>query len=471
METLFLSLEKLFIEGIFLTIPDSFFVFSFAFLLSGFKEKYLVKKILLCSIFIAFIDISFRLFFEGSGLNPFVLTLFVIVFLRCIFKIDFISAIASSLISLMLVFILQMLYFGSLVYFLKIDTSIFASSSNLLLKITFSYIYFAISSMLLFIIYKKNLMIINLNKNHLFAKIKNTYVSEYLDNVKIVLIFLIPTIVLLILNFSIHYHAAFNNIEVSSIPYLAINSFALIVSNILIIFLIKKIIKLKHYKLDWKVQQHYLNDVNELLKRMREQKHGFINHMNIILGLINLDEYDDAKKYLLNIHQIISTTNNVISVDNPTLSALLNVKAKIAENKNIKFDVNVDMDIDLSQIKFMAFEICEAIGNIIDNAFEATYELKKENRYVKINISCNSELYVFDIQNTGKTIPPHIIDRLFEEGFTTKVHENQDHGFGLYISKKIIEYHNGKIEAESKNSKTSFKIYIPKVIKNEFKAS
>jgi sensor histidine kinase regulating citrate/malate metabolism len=248
-----------------------------------------------------------------------------------------------------------------------------------------------------------------------------------------------------------------------------ISSIALIVFNIIMIVLIRKIITLRHYKIEWATQQNYLNDVNELLKRLRSQKHGFINHINVVYGLLTLKQYDEAKEYLAGIHETVTTKANVISIENPTLSALLNVKAKIAEGQDIRFEVNVTDD--LSKLNFKAFEICDAIGNIINNAIEATSKLSIPSRMVKVSIYSEGNYYVFNIENTGKTIPKEIIDKIFEEGFTTKSFENGDHGFGLYITKSIVECYLGKIQVSSQNGLTSFKIYLPKVINNEIKIS
>ena len=50
------------------------------------------------------------------------------------------------------------------------------------------------------------------------------------------------------------------------------------------------------------------------------------------------------------------------------------------------------------------------------------------------------------VQDTGKGIDPTVKDRLFEK-FSTKSEKGL--GLGLYISKKIIEAHDGKIWAEN----------------------
>jgi len=87
------------------------------------------------------------------------------------------------------------------------------------------------------------------------------------------------------------------------------------------------------------------------------------------------------------------------------------------------------------------------ISNLIDNAYkftengDITVRIKKEiyNQQVKISI-----------QDEGKGIDKEILPKLFTK-FTTKSESGT--GLGLYISKKIIEAHGGKIWVHNNNNK------------------
>lgn len=468
-----INLKRLLFEGFFFTIPDAIIMACISFLIFGLKENLSIKRLFVYALFALSGYITARMFFEPEGLHILVYLLLNIVLFKYIFSINYRISIILNAVIVIFSAILQLIFFSLVSLILKLDVNSLINPISpflFVLKFILYYIYFIITALILYMIHRKNFVLFDLKKFKLFYNTKfSNYKEEYVDNIKSLLLVLFPTSIFIILNFVLYYFQAFNCIEISSIPYLAINCIALIISNILMIYLVKKVTNLKHYKTEWKTQQKYLEDINNLLKRLREQKHGFINHMNIIYGYLTIKKYDEAKKYLENIQQVVATTNNVLTVQNPSLNALLNVKAKIAESKNIKFEVNVDDN--LSQLNFKVFEMGEAIGNIIDNAIEATYEQEVENRHVKINIYSDKNYYVFDIQNSGKTIPQDILGKIFEEGFTTKNYEHGEHGLGLYISKKIIEYNNGKIEVESKDNWTSFKIFLPKVIKNEFRAS
>lgn len=103
-------------------------------------------------------------------------------------------------------------------------------------------------------------------------------------------------------------------------------------------------------------------------------------------------------------------------------------------------------------------ELSQVWTNIINNALQAS------------NNKCNIEIeYLFEnsnhiisIQNDGPEIPKDIIDKIFDEFFTTKK-RGEGTGLGLNIVKKIIEKHNGNIKCTSNSDVTKFIISIPKI--------
>jgi len=96
--------------------------------------------------------------------------------------------------------------------------------------------------------------------------------------------------------------------------------------------------------------------------------------------------------------------------------------------------------------------ITQVIYNLLDNALKFTSDgvvsidlaIKKEYKERK----GEEELLVVSIQDTGSGIDPEIFPRLFTK-FTSRSFSGT--GLGLYISKNIIEAHDGKIWAQNNN--------------------
>ncbi|MCB0832224.1 MAG: response regulator [Bacteroidetes bacterium] len=101
--------------------------------------------------------------------------------------------------------------------------------------------------------------------------------------------------------------------------------------------------------------------------------------------------------------------------------------------------------------------ISQVMINLINNAAQS----KSTGCRVVIRTSLNGENAVVEVSDNGDGIPPDVLPKIFEPGFTTKdLHEGT--GLGLSISMEIMKRHNGKIEVESEKGKGStFSLHFP----------
>ena len=108
-------------------------------------------------------------------------------------------------------------------------------------------------------------------------------------------------------------------------------------------------------------------------------------------------------------------------------------------------------------------ELNQVWTNLIHNALQAM-----ENQgTLRIDVSQQDTKVLVSITDSGKGIPPEVITRIFEPFFTTKI-AGEGSGLGLDIVRKIIEKHQGKIEVESVPGKTTFTVYLPININEDF---
>lgn len=118
----------------------------------------------------------------------------------------------------------------------------------------------------------------------------------------------------------------------------------------------------------------------------------------------------------------------------------------------IKLDIEKGLKIYADKTK-----LHNVFWNLIKNAEEA---LNSEKSKIFVKVRRNSENLLFEIKDTGKGMPEHIKENIFELG--TTFGKANGTGFGLASVKKIVESHSGKISFESKEGKgTSFYITIP----------
>jgi signal transduction histidine kinase len=103
-------------------------------------------------------------------------------------------------------------------------------------------------------------------------------------------------------------------------------------------------------------------------------------------------------------------------------------------------------------------QMTRAIQNVIINALQAAAEKKGS-----VTVSCLRKDFYVDVrvEDTGLGITPAQMAKIFDPYFTTKQGKSGT-GLGLYITKKVVEDHNGSIKVDSTPQVgTGFTIRLP----------
>lgn len=224
---------------------------------------------------------------------------------------------------------------------------------------------------------------------------------------------------------------------------------SIVLLNGFIVFRDFNILNKHNYKYD--MMQKSLEQMEKLNNTLRAQRHDFMNHLQIVYSLMEMEEYEEARNYIDKVFNDIQKVNKVLKTSNPAVNALLQAKLLYAEKKGINMEVAVTSQ--LKDLKMPSWEFCRVLGNIIDNGIYAL-QSKDINRILQVELYEDIKMYRFRIKNNGPEIPKDIKNRLFEGGFTTKGQAGE--GMGLYIVKELIESYGGSISVCSDENITVF---------------
>ena len=200
------------------------------------------------------------------------------------------------------------------------------------------------------------------------------------------------------------------------------------------------------------ITNSFLEKKNEELKKI---KHDYGSQISYLYGLHLMKKYDklgDALKNIINDNSAISSEVDVINKPN---SSIAEIVYGIDHNGiNIIINDEIDFnDIDISEIDYQ-----RVISNILRNSVTAL----DGKGIIEVTTYYSIKSIIVKIKNNGPKIDESIIDKIFQSGFTTKENTNKENGFGLSITKEIIERNNGSISVKSNDSFTEFKIKFPK---------
>jgi len=233
--------------------------------------------------------------------------------------------------------------------------------------------------------------------------------------------------------------------------------FCLLVVLILAVCMALVLILYKRQRLQLLQLQESLQNLEQLNYELRSARHDYLNHLQVVYGLLELEEYEDLKNYLAPVYKGIMKTGKALKTSKPALNALLKAKMEEAEGKQI--DVYVEVKSDLKQFLVEDWQLCKVLSNLIDNAMTVLLE-KESERKLEIDINEDREYYRFSVSNNGKPIPKECQDIIFKRGFSTKKEEG--HGMGLAIVSDIVKENKGSISVSSTEEKTEFSVSFRK---------
>lgn len=220
-----------------------------------------------------------------------------------------------------------------------------------------------------------------------------------------------------------------------------------------------------HNRAEYTKLMEDLTGTRYLVDSMRANNHDFTNKLHVILGLIQMEMYEEAISYIENITIVQRTTISKImkAVSVPAVAALLIGKTARAAELNAKFVFREGCIYSNTDMALPSEMLVTIIGNLIDNAFEAMnerdddYDTQKE---LLFGIYSKTGAVLITVDDTGGGIPKENLEKIFENGFSTK---GTGRGTGLYQVKNIVEGLGGTITVESQEGiGTSFSVSFRK---------
>ena len=201
------------------------------------------------------------------------------------------------------------------------------------------------------------------------------------------------------------------------------------------------------------IETHYL-EVDNMYRQIRGWRHDYRNHIQTMKAYAALEDWDAIKRYLDLLDDDLTTVDTVIKTGNPMTDAILNSKISLAKAKNIQ--VVADAHIPL-KLKSSEIDLCCIIGNLFDNAIEASMKLPEEQRMIRVYMDMrNTQLYIsFTNFTAGK--------KMKKDGKLFRSTKGEGHGFGLVRIDAIVERLDGYISRNSEDGAFTTEILLPQV--------
>lgn len=199
------------------------------------------------------------------------------------------------------------------------------------------------------------------------------------------------------------------------------------------------------------IETHY-REVDNMYRQIRGWRHDYRNHIQTMKAYAAAQDWDALQNYLDLLDTDLQTVDTVIKTGNPMTDAILNSKISLAKAKDIT--VTADAHIPV-RLKSSEIDLCCILGNLFDNAIEASMQLPEEQRLIRVYMTMkNTQLYIsFTNFTAGK--------KLTKQGKLFRSTKGEGHGLGLVRIDAIVERLDGYISRNSEDGAFTTEILLP----------
>ena len=179
----------------------------------------------------------------------------------------------------------------------------------------------------------------------------------------------------------------------------------------------------------------------KVMENFHREKHDWINEL---IALKNEIEYENKDVVLQNIDRIIQNCQfgeAISDTGNKCIDALINVKYKTAKEKGIDFILKIFIP---EELPINQCDMGIVLGNILDNAIEATEKCNSSAKKIEIIMGIKKEALVLVVKNplAGS------LKRNKDGKLLSTKEDSKRHGYGINSVIKVARKYNGDVIIE-----------------------
>lgn len=248
----------------------------------------------------------------------------------------------------------------------------------------------------------------------------------------------------------------------SVIFYLLLNILLYLAALILAFFLFAQKSENKYYKemvdanTEYLIaQSQYYEAVDKSNSEIRKIRHDMRNHLTVLTLLLENKDYSRMTTYLEEINDFVQTTDTGLHKGNTIADVILYDKA----NKAMEAGCNLVIEGLFTFTGMSALDTCAIVGNILDNAIEASSEMPPENREITLAFSRTDNFFI--ISENNRCHKRIIADNNI---LPTTKSDRRNHGFGLMNIREAVARYDGEVQMSCEHVDDDLYLFCIEVI-------
>ncbi|CAM3860487.1 sensor histidine kinase [Rahnella bruchi] len=212
-----------------------------------------------------------------------------------------------------------------------------------------------------------------------------------------------------------------------------------------------------------------LSQVKRYADNLRIMRHEQLNWTATLAGLLQMQRYDDAMHYIQAQSEGAQAVLDFVSTrfTSPALCGLLLGKYVSAREKGVELSFDPACQLTRIPATITETELMSVVGNLLDNAVDATLKAPTPTAPVELYISDRNQELLIEVADQGSGVDDALKPHLFEQGVTSKPSSGYEttgaeHGIGLYLVAGYVRQAGGSIEISDNTPQgTIFSVFIP----------
>lgn len=282
---------------------------------------------------------------------------------------------------------------------------------------------------------------------------KNTQIVKFKDYLCFIVTPLISIATIITISFE------FDTGEPNATVGICFAAAGLMIINIIVYYLLENIIdateireKQARMEQQFAFQEQKYEQASQSFKSISSVIHDTNKHLVYLNECIERQDFDEAKQYIGTAIEHIDRSYKRINTGFLPVDALVSNALNIAEANNITF--KSDIKIEKERINIERYDLCVALGNLLDNAVEACKKVSNpDDRIISVSIVTGDNSMVIHIENSA--------ERMKEIDFKTDKKDKLLHGYGISNVKAISEKYGGVFTIERRESSCEATLIFP----------
>ncbi|MGF1899941.1 ATP-binding protein [Aliivibrio sifiae] len=208
-----------------------------------------------------------------------------------------------------------------------------------------------------------------------------------------------------------------------------------------------------------------LSQVKQYADLLRSQTHEHRNKLNTISGLIQLGKIEEVQQIIgqesLRYQKLIEFLRE--SISEPMIAGVLLGKSERARELGLVLEIEEGTQLSHLPSHIRAEDMVTIIGNLIDNAFDATLNhFDTEIQAITVSVTDFGQEIIIEVEDKGCGLPQAFsLKELTKRGVSTK--SDKGRGVGLYLIQQLVDQYRGTFTVRSEQGKgTLMVVYLPK---------